>query len=110
MDTFAVAPSRRKKVDRGFIQAGHGAERAGDEVKLVLNNQIGRIQPVPVTQRAPLARLRRAVETTIRLKTVDVAEKRSTLTHPWKSREFIDGSDQKRGQPTVDWLIDHNNG
>ena len=41
---FAIHYVRRERVEGRFVQAHHGSEGTADEVKLVLNDEVGREQ------------------------------------------------------------------
>ena len=47
--------ARRQLVDRGLVQAGDRAERPGDQVQLVLNDQVRRIERPAIVERPSFA-------------------------------------------------------
>ena len=83
----ADAP-RAQAVDRRLVETGHGAERPGNEMQLVLDDQVGRPRMVRVA----------AVEETRR------------LAGPRQRRELVGGRDHERGQAAVDRLVHRHDG
>ena len=91
-----------ERINRRFVEAGHRAEWARDEVKLVLDNQVGRGQGL--MEHLAALRLGRGVEAA-RIVTVGTAQQRPAGSDPGQRRELIHGGDQEGGQATVDRLI-----
>src|SRR5207244_3515196 len=94
---FADLP-RRESINRGLVKTGNRAERSGDEMKLILNNQTGRIErPVIVETLCVMTRFSCAIEAYPIDKPIYMAEKRASLANPWQARKFINCRDQKGG-------------
>ena len=79
-------------------------------MKLVLDDEVRRIEGEAIVQRPAPARLGCAVETNILLEAVDMPEEGTGLANPGQAREFIDSSDQEGRQPPIDRLIDGQDG
>jgi hypothetical protein len=101
----AVDGAGREEVDRGLVEADHRAERAGDQVELVLDDQLGRIEAL--RQRA--SALGRGVHHAVDAQVVEVggaAEQHAGLAAPRHHGELVDGGDQEVGELLVDLLVD----
>ena len=96
-------------VDGGLVQAHHGAERAADEVQLVLHDEFGRQQPL----RQGLGTRRRVVHDAVGTVRVDVgglAEEHAGLAAPRHHRELVDRADDEARDFLVDLLVDEEDG
>ena len=91
-----------ERINRGFVETGHRAEWARDEVKLVLDNQVGRGQGL--TEHLAAFRFGCGVESA-RVVTVGTAQQRPAGSNPGQRRKLIHGGDQEGGQATVDHFI-----
>ena len=92
-----------QRLDDRLVEACHRAERAGDQVQLVLDDEIGRRQRT----RKPTAhaRFRGAVEPVCVIP-VGAAEQRAGIAHPRQRGELVHGGDEERGQAPVERLVD----
>src|SRR5690625_1002306 len=105
-------------VYRGFIQADHGAQRSADQVKLVLDDQIGRANRSDVLDLGGWQSFSGLV-VAIAIGTLpqqavslallaDAAEQGARLAPPRHHGELVDGCDHHRRGPVVDLLVhDH---
>ena len=99
--------ARGKLIDGGLVEPGDGAQRPGNEMQLVLDDQIGRIERPAVVERPAFApRLGGAVEADPFGEPVDVTEEGAGLADPGQARELVDGGDQESRQPPIDRLVD----
>ncbi len=104
-DELARDLARREALDGGLVEADHRAERAGDEVELVLHDQLRWTQPRGERQSV----LRRPVEWPVELLPFprrDAAEEHASLAPPGQHRELVDSREQERGELAVDLLVD----
>lgn len=94
-------------VDGGFVETSDGAERAGYEMQLVLDDQIGWIELPTVIEWATFAPcVVGPIETDPFDESVDVTEEGAGLADPWQACELVDGGDQKCRQTSIDRLVD----
>ena len=98
---------RAQRFDHRLVETGHGAERAGDQVQLVLDDEIGRRKRT--REPTPAAGLRGSVES-CRVIPVGAPEQRAGITHPWQRGELVHGGDQERGQAPVKRLVHGDDG
>ena len=105
-DALFADAARGELVDRRLVEAGDRAERPGDQMQLVLDDEIGRIERPAVVERAALPRLGGAVEADAFVEPVDVAEEGAGLADPGQARELVDGRDQEGRQAPIDRLVD----
>lgn len=76
-------------------------------MKLVLNDQIGRVELPAVVEGAPFASsVVSAIETDAFGEPINVAEESAGLADPWQARKLVDGGNEKRRQTPIDWLVD----
>ena len=87
-----------------LVEAHDRAQRPGDQVQLVLDDQVRRQQPA-AGQRLALGRLAWAVEAVL-VVAVHAAEERAHLAGPGHGGELVHRGDHKARQPAVDRLID----
>jgi len=78
-------------------------------VQLVLDHQVGRVEPMAARFRKPVQRLPppglcRAVEARL-VRPVDMAEEGAGLSLPRKRRELVHGGDQEGRQAVIDGLV-----
>ena len=116
-DRILDAPSAQG-VDRGFVQADHRPQRACDEVQLVLNDELGRREPLGFGDEIAGARpaaagsmLRGVVavrrkESTTRALLRDATEERGHLSVPRHLRELVNGREEQGGALSIDLVID----
>ena len=117
----AVRPSRCKLVDRRLEQPDRGAQRAGDQVQLVLDDQVRRPEPdhrpagrPPASPafalclaRQPVFASRSSMPVAVPLAPLaDLAEQRAGVASPGQPGELVDGGDHERGREPVDLLVD----
>ena len=106
-DALSTDHARGKLIDGGLVETGNGAERSGNEMQLVLDDQIGRIERPAIVERSAFAPgVGGAVETEAFSEAVDVPEECAGLADPGQAREFVDGGDQEGRQAPVDRLVD----
>ena len=85
-----------------FVQADHGAERPGDQVQLVLDDEIGRRQRPVEPLSAP------ALGGSVKpgpVEALGAAEELAGLGHPGERRELVSGRNQEGGETAVDGLV-----
>ena len=99
----SIVLSRAEGLDHRLVEPGHRAERAGDEVQLVLDHEIGRWYG-PREAVSP-AGLGGSVEP-VGVVPVRAAEQRSGIAHPGERGELVHGRDQKRGEAPVERFVD----
>ena len=86
----------REMVDRCLVEAGHGPERAADQVELVLDDQVGRIQRPSVMQAPPKAGFGWPIEPRLVLP-IYVAEEDAGPFNPGKTSELSTVAIRKAG-------------
>src|SRR4029077_13198612 len=84
----------------------HSAEWTGDQVQLVLNDEIGRVERPAIVELAPVPGLGGPEEPYAFLVAVHLAEEGPGSPFPWKAGKFVNGRDQECGQPLVNRIID----
>ena len=88
--------------NRCFVQADHGAERPGNQVQLVLDDEIGRGQrPVEPLSAAALGGSVKPGP----VEALGAAEELAGLGHPGERRELVSGRNQEGGETAVDGLV-----
>jgi hypothetical protein len=109
---------RGQGLDGDLEEPDGGAERAGDEVQLVLDDEVRRAQPAdrsdgrcrkPVLRRVRSDLARRVVSVDVAVPTAppaDVAEQCCGLPLAREPCELVDGGDDERGREAVDLLVD----
>ena len=97
---YALSPNlpRAQRFDHRLVEPGHSAERAGNQVQLILNDEIG--WQKRARKAVALAGLRRPVEPG-RVIPVGAAEKRAGHPDPRQRSELVHGGDEERGQAPV---------
>ena len=98
--------SRRKLINRRLIEPGDRSQRPRDEVQLVLDDEVRRIERPAIAQRPALAWLGRAIEADAVFEAINMPKESAGLAHPRQGGELVDGSDQKRRQAPIDRLVD----
>ena len=86
----------RELIDSSLVKPGNCPERSCDEMQLVLNNQIGRIElPTAVERAAAASRFGGAIKSNFFLEPIHMPEKRAGFAHPRQTRKLIDSCDEK---------------
>ena len=117
---LAVHLPRAQLVHRRLVEADERAQRPGDQVQLVLNDQVrwpqqrvrfglGRGQFALLEVRLATGQFRGAEAVTVAIG-FDLSEKHLDLAVPRHLGELVHGGDQQRRQAAVDLLIDHQHG
>ena len=102
-----VKAAHAQRFDGGFIQPHHGAERAGNQMQLVLDDEVRRRQRT--VEALFLACIRRAVEA-LRIAALGAAEQLAGARLPRQGGELIDRGDEEGRQAAVNRLIHRQNG
>ena len=102
----AVEITGAERVNRGLVEAGHRAERAGDQVQFVLDDEVGRGEWL--AEHLAVLWLRCGVEAR-GVVAVGTAEQRTAGTHPGQRGELINRGDEEGWQAAVDRLIHRDN-
>ena len=89
-----------------LVEPDHGPHGAGDQVQLVLDDQIRRLQRG--RERAPPVLLAGAVESVL-VVAVGTTEEGPDLAGPGHGRELVDRGDQEARQAAIDRLVDGQN-
>ena len=100
---LAVDLAAAQLVEGRLVQPDHRAQRPGDQVQLVLDDQVGR-QRAAAGQRLARVRLARAVEAVL-VVALHPAEEAADLAGPGHRRELVHRGDQEARQPAVDRLV-----
>lgn len=102
--------SAAQKIHGRFIQSHHGSERPGDEMELVLHDEVGGQEPLGQV----LGTLRRATirsaEEDVTLACRDLAKELSRLTAPRHHCKCVHGSDHEARQLAVDLIVHEHEG
>jgi hypothetical protein len=94
-------------IDRSFIEACDRAERPGDQMQFVLNDQIGWIKrPTVVEWPALTPGLGGTIEAKPLSKAINMTEERASFPDPRQTCKLVDRGNQEGGQATIDRLID----
>src|SRR5579884_583015 len=97
--------TRRQLINRRLVKSRDRSERTGNEVQLVLNDEVGRVERPAVSERPPFAWLSRAVETDAILEAVDMAKEGTSLADPGQCRELVHRRDQECRQASINRLV-----
>src|SRR5271166_2407212 len=102
-DFLALDRPRAKLIQGGLVESDHAAHGAGDQVELVLDDQVRWSERI--RQRMTTTLFTRPIEA-IRIVPARPAEEPTDRTGPWHGREFVDCRDQETGQAVIDRFVD----
>src|SRR5260370_115459 len=83
--TIAADAARGQLIDGRLVKSSHGAQRAGDQMQFVLNDEIGRVEHPAVVELASLPGIGGPVKADVFLKSVHLAKECAGPTFPWKA-------------------------
>src|SRR5271166_2694672 len=106
-DFLAFDDPGAKLVQGGLVKPDHAAHGAGDQVELVLDDQVRWRDRS--RQRMSAALFTGTVEA-MRIVPTRPAEEPTDVASPWHGREFVDGRDQEAGQAAIDRFVDRQDG
>ena len=96
----------RQGIDGGLVQAGDGAQRPGDQVQLILDDQVRRWQPPP---EGPSGICAGAIESLV-VVALDASEEGAGLAGPGQAGKLIDRGDQQARQAAIDGFVHRQDG